>query len=291
MRSMTGFGRGEATANGWSVEAELAGVNRKQLDIGVTLPAGLTELEPEVRRVLTEGTSRGRIGLKVSLSHTEGSDSRLVFDRELAKQYIVAAKTIADDSGIETRLTAADLFRAPGIFKIDEDGADPEEIREALMSAVQNAFDQLVKMQKEEGENLRADLLSRIDHIVSEVDAIREVAPTVPKLHRENLHKRLAESGVDIDLDDERILREFAVFSERSDISEELTRIDSHVGQFQSYIQNEEPVGRSLDFLCQEFNRELNTIGSKANDAAIAQRIVNAKTELEKIREQVQNVQ
>ena len=288
---MTGFGRGEATANGWSVEAELAGVNRKQLDIGVTLPAGLTELEPEVRRVLTEGTSRGRIGLKVSLSHTEGSDSRLVFDRELAKQYIVAAKTIADDSGIETRLTAADLFRAPGIFKIDEDGADPEEIREALMSAVQNAFDQLVKMQKEEGENLRADLLSRIDHIVSEVDAIREVAPTVPKLHRENLHKRLAESGVDIDLDDERILREFAVFSERSDISEELTRIDSHVGQFQSYIQNEEPVGRSLDFLCQEFNRELNTIGSKANDAAIAQRIVNAKTELEKIREQVQNVQ
>jgi len=291
MRSMTGFGRGEATANNWSVEAELAGVNRKQLDIGVTLPAGLTELEPDVRRILSEGTSRGRIGLKVSLSHTGGSDSRLVFDRELARQYIAAAKTISDDSGIEPRLTAADLFRAPGIFKIDEDGADPEEIREALMAAVENAFGQLVKMQKEEGENLRTDLLSRIDHIVAEVDVIREVAPTVPQLHRENLHKRLADSGVDIDLDDERILREFAVFSERCDISEELTRIDSHVGQFRTYIQSNEPVGRSLDFLCQEFNRELNTIGSKANDAAIAQRIVNAKTELEKIREQVQNVQ
>ena len=288
---MTGFGRGEATANGWAVEAELAGVNRKQLDVAVTLPAGIAELEPEIRGILTESTSRGRIGLKVSLCHTDGSDTRLVFDRELARQYIAAAKTISEDSGIDPRLTAADLFRAPGIFRIDEDGADPEDVREALVGAVENALVQLVRMQKEEGENLRVDLLSRIDHIVSEVGEIRKIAPRVPQQHRENLHKRLADSGIEIDLDDERILREFAVFSERSDISEELTRIDSHVGQFRSYLQSEEPVGRSLDFLCQEFNRELNTIGSKANDAAIAQHIVNAKTELEKIREQVQNVQ
>ncbi len=288
---MTGFGRGEATANGWSVEAELSGVNRKQLDVAITLPPGLTELEPEIRGILAESTSRGRIGLKIGLSHTDGNATRLVFDRELAKQYIAAAKTISDDSGIDPRLTAADLFRAPGIFKVDEDGADPENVREALVAAVHEAIIQLVRMQNREGENLRADLLARISHIVSEVEEIRKIAPLVPKQHRENLHKRLAESGVEIDLNDERILREFAVFSERSDISEELTRIDSHVGQFRTYLESEEPVGRSLDFLCQEFNRELNTIGSKANDAGIAQHIVNAKTELEKIREQVQNVQ
>lgn len=288
---MTGFGRGEATANGWSVEAELSGVNRKQLDIAVTLPAGLTELEAEVRRILAESTSRGRIGLKIGLSHTEGSDTKLVVDRGLARQYVDAAKNLSEENGIEMRLTAADLFRAPGIFKVDEEGADTQEIREALFAAVKNALQQLVRMQTEEGENLRSDLLSRIDQIIADVEAIREIAPEVPQQHRENLHKRLSESGVAIDLDDERILREFAVFSERSDISEELTRIDSHVGQFRTYLKSDEPVGRSLDFLCQEFNRELNTIGSKANDARIAQRIVNAKTELEKIREQVQNVQ
>lgn len=291
MRSMTGFGRGEATANGWTVDAELAGVNRKQLDIVVTLPAGLTELESGVRGILAESTSRGRIGLKVNLSHTEGNETRLVVDKGLARQYVEAAKNLSDENGIDMRLTAADLFRAPGIFKVDEEGADPEQIRDALDAAVKHALEQLVRMQTEEGENLRSDLLSRIEAIVADVEAIRKIAPDVPRQHRENLHRRLSESGVDIDLDDERILREFAVFSERSDISEELTRIDSHVGQFRSYLQSDEPVGRSLDFLCQEFNRELNTIGSKANDAGIAQRIVDAKTELEKIREQVQNVQ
>lgn len=291
MRSMTGFGRGESTANGWNVEAELSGVNRKQLDIAVNLPTGLTELETDVRRLVTEGSSRGRIAVKIGLTHAEGADSRLVFDEALARQYVEAAKALSSDPDIETRLTAADLFRAPGIFKIDEGGADPAEVRGALIEAVEKALSRLVRMQTEEGENLRGDLRSRIDAIVDEVAAIAKLAPTVPQTHREHLAKRLQESGLDLDLGDERVVREIALFAERSDITEELIRIDSHVGQFRAYLASDEPVGRSLDFLCQEFHRELNTIGSKANDAAIAQRIVNSKTELEKIREQVQNVQ
>lgn len=291
MRSMTGFGRGEATANGWKVDVELSGVNRKQADISVNLPAALMELEAEARNLLTKAVSRGRIGAKVTLSHTDAGDNRLLFDEDLARQYVAAAKRLSQETGIDTRITAADLFRAPGIFKIDELGARPDDVREALMSALGSALSQLVRMQQDEGSHLRADLEARLDCIVREVEGITALAPLVPIGHRQNLMKRLGESGLELDLGDERLVREIALFAERCDVTEELTRLASHVALFRTYLASDEPMGRNLDFLCQELNRELNTIGSKANDAGIARCVVHSKTELEKIREQVQNVQ
>jgi len=291
MRSMTGFGRGEATAKGWKVDVELSGVNRKQADISVNLPAALLELEAEARNLLSKAVSRGRIGAKVSLSHTDTSENRLLFDEDLARQYVEAAKRLSEQTGIETRITAADLFRAPGIFKIDELGASPDEVREALMTALESALSQLVRMQRDEGAHLRADLEARLDSIVREVEGITALAPLVAPGHRQILMKRLSESGLELDLGDERLLREIAFFAERCDVTEELTRLASHVSLFRSYLASDEPMGRNLDFLCQELNRELNTIGSKANDAGIARCVVHSKTELEKIREQVQNVQ
>ena len=291
MRSMTGFGRGEATANGWKVDVELSGVNRKQADVSVNLPATLMELEAEARGLLTRSVSRGRIGAKVNLSHTETGDNRLLFDEDLARQYVDAAKRLSAETGIDTRITAADLFRAPGIFKIDELGASPDDVREALMSALEGALSQLVRMQIDEGTHLRNDLAARLDSIVREVEEITTLAPLVPIGHRQNLMKRLSESGLELDLGDERLLREIAIFAERCDVTEELTRLASHINLFRTYLASDEPMGRNLDFLCQELNRELNTIGSKANDAGIARCVVHSKTELEKIREQVQNVQ
>jgi uncharacterized protein (TIGR00255 family) len=288
---MTGFGRGESTADGWKIEVELSGVNRKQIDISINLPNSIQEFEGDLRKHLTDAVSRGRIGARVTLTHSGSTENRLTFDQKMAAQYVEAAKMLSQSSGIETRLTAADLFRAPGLFKIEETIADPEGIKPALFEALNQALEQLLAMQTQEGNHLRADLLARIDTIVEEVAKIGELAPTVKKSYRESLHTRLAEAGLDIDLNDERLLREIGLFAERSDITEEITRIDSHVTQFRSYIESDEPAGRPLDFLCQEFNRELNTIGSKANDASIAQGVVNSKTELEKIREQVQNVQ
>ncbi|MCH1409399.1 MAG: YicC family protein [Verrucomicrobiales bacterium] len=291
MRSMTGFGRGEATVDQWKINVELSGVNRKQIDVSVNLPSALVELEGDLRRTVTESISRGRVTVRVNLEHTGNRAAELAFDEELARQYIEAAKTLSALGEIETRLTAADLFRAPGLFRLEDSEVDASDLRDTLLEAVGDGLNRLSEMQTQEGEHLRADLIARLNTIEEEARQIAELSPKVPAAHRENLMKRLRESGLEVDLDDDRVLKEIGLFADRCDISEELTRIDSHLAQFRTYLENDEPVGRSLDFLCQEFNRELNTIGSKANDADIAQGIVRSKTELEKIREQVQNVQ
>jgi uncharacterized protein (TIGR00255 family) len=291
MRSMTGFGRGEATVDQWKINVELSGVNRKQIDVSVNLPSALVELEGDVRRTVTESISRGRISVRVNLEHTGNRAAELAFDEELARQYIEAAKTLSALGEIETRLTAADLFRAPGLFRLEDSEVDASDLRDTLLEAVGDGLSRLSEMQTQEGEHLRADLIARLNAIEEEARQIAELSPKVPATHRENLIKRLHESGLEVDLDDDRVLKEIGLFADRCDISEELTRISSHLAQFRTYLESDEPVGRPLDFLCQEFNRELNTIGSKANDANIAQGIVRSKTELEKIREQVQNVQ
>ncbi len=288
---MTGFGRGEATVDQWKINVELSGVNRKQIDVSVNLPSALVELEGDVRRSVTESISRGRIGVRVNLEHTGNRAAKLAFDEELARQYIEAAKTLSALGEIETRLTAADLFRAPGLFRLEDSEVDASDLLDTLLEAVGDGLNRLSEMQTQEGEHLRADLIARLNAIEEEVRQIAELSPKVPATHRENLMKRLHESGLEVALDDDRVLKEIGLFADRCDISEELTRIDSHLAQFRTYLESDEPVGRPLDFLCQEFNRELNTIGSKANDANIAQGIVRSKTELEKIREQVQNVQ
>ena len=288
---MTGFGRAECTTGEWKVEIEVSGVNRKQIDVSLNLPGSLQELEAELRRVLTESVSRGRIQARINLGHAGESSNHLAFDEGLAQQYIAAARTLAESHGVETRLTAADLFRAPGLFRIEESDARAEDLRDPIRSTLDEALAEFREMQEREGSHLRDDLQERIDEISRLLDQLRELAPRVPELHREHLQQRLEESGLEIAYDDDRVLREIALYAERCDITEELTRLDSHLSQFRSYLASTEPVGRSMDFLCQELNREFNTIGSKANDAEIAQAIVTSKTELEKIREQVQNVQ
>lgn len=288
---MTGFGRGESTTDDWHIQVEVSGVNRKQIDVSLNLPGSLQEFEGDCRRLVTESVSRGRVQARVTLTHTANTHAHLVFDEELGRQYIEAARTLSESGGIETRLTAADLFRAPGLFQVEEGEAEAGDLREPVLDALGRALEQFRSTQENEGGHLREDLAGRIDEIEKKVRSILDLAPRVPERHRENLHARLAESGLEIDLDDDRVLREIALFAERCDISEEITRLESHFVQFRTYLQSGEPAGRSMDFLCQEINRELNTIGSKANDADIARHIVESKTELEKIREQVQNVQ
>jgi uncharacterized protein (TIGR00255 family) len=302
MKSMTGYGRAEAIlgdGGDWVVAVELSGVNRKQTDIAVNLPNQLAALEPDVRKRLAAGISRGRITARVTVGQAGGGgasgESRLRFDKVLAEQYLDALRSVAMDSGNEVR--AGDLLRAPGVFQLEEASVEPEEILPDLLTVVDEALVALVQMQEAEGKNLRADFEMRLNVIAETVQNVSARAPQVLVVHRENLRERLSKADLDVEsmLDDERIVREVALFADRCDISEELTRIGSHLQQFRSYLDEAtdsgEAVGRPLDFLCQEFNREFNTIGSKANDAEIARHVVALKTELEKIREQVQNVQ
>lgn len=291
MRSMTGFGSGESVTSRWQVTAELTGVNRKHLDISLALPQALGELEPAVRQAITREVSRGRINVRIGVLNLTGQDSVLRLDRDLARQFVDSFKALAEDNDLPPDLTASDLVRCPGLFQIEAVDVQITEVENLVTSALDSALEKLRAMQLEEGKHLQSDLETRLHAIDKEINSIRGHSTEVVQSYRQSLQNRLAEAGLPIDLDDERVMREIALYAERCDITEELTRITSHIAQFRRYFSSDEPVGRPLDFLCQELNRELNTIGSKANHAGIAQSIVNSKTELEKIREQVQNIQ
>lgn len=287
---MTGYGHGERVHGDWRLTAELSSVNRKQADVALSVPAKLANLESDVRARIKDRVSRGRVQARVSIESSEGASSALHFDESLAAAYIGHLKKLGDRMG-GADATPADLLRAPGVFTLEESTPDPEGLKEPVLAAVDAALDSLVSMQEAEGAHLREDFESRLGELSSIADAIEAKAPGVVEHYRSSLHQRLGQAEVGIDLDDERLIREVALFAERCDISEELTRLRSHFGQFRQYIEGDEAAGRPLDFLCQELNREFNTIGSKANDAELAQLVVRAKTELEKVREQVQNVQ
>ena len=288
---MTGFGRAEITSGGRKFRAEVASVNRKQTDIVVNLPRELAELEPQVRALVGRAVSRGRINVYLACEVAGEQHGALKVDHDLAKQYRDALAELSNELGTELSLTGTDLLRAPGVLTVADSTIEVDAVWPAIEKVTRKAMTELIKMRRAEGKHLQEDLGERLESLQGEVAAVEKLAPGVIENHRANLKRRLAEGGIEIDLNDERILKEIGLFSDRSDISEEATRLSSHFKQFAKYIKSREPVGRSMDFLAQEMNRELNTIGSKANNAAIAQHIVNAKTELEKMREQVQNVE
>ncbi|MFV1994161.1 MAG: YicC/YloC family endoribonuclease [Verrucomicrobiales bacterium] len=285
---MTGFARGEAVDDEIKIVVELSSVNRKQTEVVVNLPRKLSELEATVRKAVAQRIARGRVTVQISVESTVAGLGSLEVDEHLAGQYREALGNLARQWDIPLSVGPGDLLRAPGVFSV---GVTPFEGAPALEAALHSALEELEAMHAREGAHLEGDIVERIRSLQGSVEAIRALAPDVVSSYRANLHRRLEEAGFDFPLDDERLVREIGIFAERCDITEETTRLESHFQQFQIYLESEEPVGRAMDFLSQEINRELNTIGSKANNALIAQHVVDAKTELEKVREQVQNVQ
>ncbi|GAA5495733.1 UPF0701 protein HI_0467 [Rubritalea halochordaticola] len=291
MKSMTGFGRASHATDSIVASVEASSVNRKQGEVVVQLPRSYAELEPEIRKHVLESVSRGRVNISISIDRTENSPSPIQIDTARAKALSDAFKTLSHDIGHPLEITSSDILRVPDIIRFDEDNLSLDLIREALFPALLEAVEKLVEMRTREGDDLKKDTLTRIETLEQEVAAITERAPSVVTRYRDNLHMRLRESGLEIDLADDRVLKEIGIFAERCDITEEITRLHSHFAKFREYLDTNAPVGRSLDFLCQEINREFNTIGSKANDAQLAQHVVKSKTELEKVREQIQNVE
>ncbi|MES2598561.1 MAG: YicC/YloC family endoribonuclease [Verrucomicrobiota bacterium] len=293
MKSMTGFGRGEArqesTSTTWVVEC--SSVNRKQLEVSVSLPRDLGDLEPQIRNQVAAVCSRGRVSVQVRSDEPSSGDSMPRLDQIVAAKYVQELKAMAKHLGIPQDISLSEIVRLPGVLVSEARETVAEEVWPVLQPALEAALKQFLEMRAAEGDHLREEMETRLATIESLAAKIAELAPTVPAHQREVLLQRLEKAGLPLPLDDERIVKEIALFADRTDISEELSRAASHVKQFRAYLASGEPVGRSLDFLVQEFFREFNTMGSKCNHASIAHHVVAAKTELEKIREQIQNVE
>ena len=291
MNSMTGFGAATAPLGGSSIRVEISGVNRKQTEIAVALPRAWADLETTIRETVAAAVSRGRVNVSVTLQQTPGAAGVLALNRDklAALQATLADAESTLGRSIETSLDS--LLKLGIIAEETETELPIETIQAAAESALREALNAFITLRAQEGENMKQDLLARIGTLRKFREQLMNRAGGVATRHRELLLKRLAESGLPLPLDDERIIKEIALFADKCDVSEEMTRLESHLHQFEKICDKAEPVGRTLDFLCQEIFRELNTTGSKANDAELAQLVVTAKTELEKIREQVQNIE
>ena len=290
---MTGYGRGECARDGFKITVELSSVNRKQAEVSVTLPRELEMLETQIRDAINRQVARGRVNARVSLHAAEGKLSvRKHINAALAKDYAAEFVRLGKQLKLSGEVTLDQVLRAPGVFQTDEELAGTEDLWPAVEKALHHALAALVKMREREGAHLAKDLSARSGVMRTAVEKIQKQAPTTTENYRQNLLERIKSAGLEaIAPDDERLLKEIVLFADRSDISEELTRLQSHFQQFEDCRKAKEPVGRTLDFLAQEMNREINTIGSKANDAVISREVVTLKAELEKFREQAMNVE
>ncbi len=292
LRSMTGYGGASVISAGVTVEVELSSVNRKQMDIILSLPRPLSALEPRVEEEISKAISRGRITGDISVRLSSEARRRgVVVDEELARTYLRAIRRTAKNIGLKDDLGSRALLELPDVVRYEQEAESAEQIWPILNRALQGALRHLLAMRLREGRELQKDLEKRVKQLGARLDRVRQRAPQVVASYREKLQARLKAAGFEFQNTDERLLRELAFFADKSDITEEITRLDSHFKQAHKLMQSNEPAGRSLDFLAQEMFREINTIGSKANDTAILKDVVSMKAELERIREQVQNVE
>ena len=290
---MTGYGRGESAGNGLKITVEVSSVNRRQSEISVNLPRELEVLEAQVRDEVNKFVSRGRLTVRIT-KHAAGKEgvAKAQLNVALAKTYAREFSQLAKELKITGPITMDLLLRAPGVLQAEEEFAEAEDVWPPMEKALKTALSTLVKMREREGANLAKDLTARMNTMRKSWQAISKHAPEAQVRYREQLRQRIKNAGLEMPtVDDDRLLKEVVLFADRSDISEELTRLQSHFQQFEDCVKSKEPVGRTLDFLAQEMNREVNTIGSKANDAMISREVVVLKAELEKFREQVQNVE
>jgi len=303
LKSMTGFGRGSAQAHGVRVEVELISVNRKQLEIAVRLPPSLSAFEPRLQKIVQQTLSRGRVSGTVCVDAPQGK-TEVKVDQSGAEAVIEALRSQAKKWSLHDDLGASILVKIPGLLKVQAMEAVSEDCFQTLEKALKMALKKLVTMRSSEGRVLAVDLRDRLNLLEAYLEKIRRLAPNVVTKRRQKMIQGLSlltRTTVEYPLDkkrnlenwacDERVIKEIALFSERSDITEEVTRLMSHIQQFRARLRTSEPIGRELDFLVQELLREMNTVGSKANDLEITQQVVSFKTELERIREQVQNIE
>lgn len=289
MRSMTGYGRAEYIENGLNLTVEVKTVNNRNFDLNCKMPRMFIALEDLIRKTVQKHVKRGRIDLFVNFSDLREKESTLEVNFDKVAGYVNAGKLIAEKFGVENDITVSLLMKSPDVL-VDNCSVDPTEFEEILKSTVDKACENLNNMRSVEGDKLVDDMLLRMQTIKSLADKIKERAPLVALEYKDKLKARIEEALQDVKFDQARLLNEVAFYTDRVNIDEELTRLNSHVNQFLEIVKNNGE-GKKLDFLMQEFNRETNTICSKSNDIEVTNFALSLKNEIEKVREQVQNLE
>lgn len=291
MRSMTGYGRGESERDGAKISVEVNSVNRKQSDVVISLPRELSVLEPRVRQLVNERLARGRTNVVVACEPGTQTVRALALDKSLARSYHDGMRSLQKELGVSGEITIDMILQAPGVLRFAEDGLKPNDAWPALEEALNDALRDLIKMREREGKHLAKDLIRRLKLVRQSLKEVGQRHPAIAENYRVTLLERISKAGLELQPNDERLIKEIAFFADRSDVSEELTRLESHLAQFAHHLRKNEPVGRTLEFITQEIFRELNTLGAKAGDAEISRQVVACKSEVEKIREQIQNLE
>ena len=290
MRSMTGYGSGKIEKNGWEVTVDLKTVNHRFLDMGLRLPRNIAFLEQTVREEVGKQIKRGHVDVFLTVTRPVGSASQVECDPDLAVLYSRAAEQISAKADVPNDLTASRLMEMEGVVTLTEAEMDEDAVSAACKEAAEAAAAQVTLMREKEGVHLKEDLKTHLDAAAALREKICERAPMVVTEYREKLEGRLKQLTVD-GVEPQRLAQEVALIADRCAIDEELSRLESHIQQMNQYLEATGEIGKKMDFLIQEMNREANTIGSKASDAAIAQHVVDLKSEIEKLREQIQNVE
>ena len=290
IKSMTGFGRGTYENEGRNYTVEIKSVNHKYSDINIKLPRFLNSLENDVRKKIASSISRGKIDVFISFENYSNKGTNIRINKDLAKEYIRELKELAEETDLKYDINVLDISKFPEILKIEED-ENEEEILEELLKAVDNALEKFIAMREIEGEKLIQDIAKRIEFIKKKVEEISSFSENVVEDYIEKLENRINELLKNDVVDKDRLAQEIVIFSDKSSIEEELTRLKSHIEQFDNLLKGTSPIGKKFDFLIQEMNREVNTIGSKANCLEITNCVIELKTEIENIREQIQNIE
>ena len=291
IKSMTGYGRGQQIIDGREITVEIKSVNHRYFEFSARVPRAYGYLEEKLKSFVQSKVSRGKVDVGVTIFNIEGKDAQIEVNQSIAVGYIDALRKANETIGLNDDLSLSQLIRLPDIFNVVKTTEDEEIIWNLVKTVADEALNNFVTMRETEGQKMKDDIKSRLAYISELVSKIEERSPMVTEAYRERLYNKISELLNDKKIDEQRILTEAAIFSEKTAVDEETVRLKSHIQQFTTLLDSTDSVGRKLDFLIQEFNRESNTIGSKAQDVEITRIVVELKSEIEKIREQIQNIE
>ncbi len=291
IKSMTGYGRAQKILNGRDILVEIRSVNHRYYEYSSRVPRAFNYVDEKLKALLKQGISRGKVEVNVTINSIEGRDTEIALNKGAAEGYVNALRSVSAELGLEDDLTLSKLIKLPDIFNIQKTPDNEEQVWDDVAAVAGEALDKFVSMRETEGEKLRNDVLEKSDLILKMVGQVAALSPKTVENYRGKLYQKLSELLESKDIDQQRILTEAAIFAEKIAVDEETVRLRSHVSQLRDMLDSADPIGRKLDFIVQEMNREVNTIGSKAQDLNITKIVVDMKAEIEKIREQIQNIE